>query len=82
MGVPRSHYVNSPTFSLLQTHPAERLFHHIDLYRLENEEELDFLGFDELIEDGVAYVEWPERGPQLFTGPHLEEKDQKLRIEG
>jgi 8-oxo-dGTP diphosphatase len=72
LGVPPSHYVNSPTFSLLQTHPAPRPFHHIDLYRLENEEELDFLGFDELIEDGVAYVEWPERGPQLFTGPHLE----------
>ena len=71
VGVPEDHYVNSPTFSLLQTHPGSIPFHHIDLYRLTHEEELEHLGFDELMETGIAYIEWPERGPSLFLQPHL-----------
>ena len=72
LGVPEDHYVNSPTFSLLQTHPGHLPFHHLDLYRLESEDELEHLGFDELIESGIAYIEWPERGSQLFEEPHIE----------
>ena len=75
LGVPSSAYVNSPTFSLLQSHPFELAhqthhLHHVDLYRLNDEDELIELGFDELSE-GVLYVEWPERGPSLFNRPHF-----------
>ena len=74
LGVARSAYVNSPTFSLLQSHAVEGdeelFFHHLDLYRLEDEDELDTLGFDEVLADGVGFVEWPTRGPKLFQGPH------------
>jgi tRNA threonylcarbamoyl adenosine modification protein YjeE len=75
LGVPSSAYVNSPTFSLLQSHPFEldhqtHHLHHVDLYRLDDEDELIELGFDELSE-GVLYVEWPERGPSLFNRPHF-----------
>ena len=74
LGVARSAYVNSPTFSLLQSHAVEGddelFFHHLDLYRLEDEDELDSLGFDEVLADGIGFVEWPTRGPKLFQGPH------------
>ena len=33
---------------------------------------MEHLGFEELIESGIAYIEWPNRGPQLCAGPHLE----------
>lgn len=72
--VPEGAYVNSPTFSLLQSHPVDGdqglFFHHLDLYRLEDEDELDALGFDEVLSDGVGFVEWPTRGAKLFRGPH------------
>ena len=46
--------------------------YHIDLYRLESEEELEHLGFDELMDSGLSYIEWPQRGPRLFLQAHLE----------
>ncbi|SOC20388.1 hypothetical protein SAMN05421512_110216 [Stappia indica] len=55
--------VPSPTFTLVQSYPFEPLpVAHFDLYRLEDEEELDELGLDEILESGAALIEWPERG--------------------
>jgi tRNA threonylcarbamoyladenosine biosynthesis protein TsaE len=38
--------------------------YHIDLYRIVNPEELEYLGWSDL-EDGLRMVEWPERIPGL-----------------
>ncbi|WP_349359067.1 tRNA (adenosine(37)-N6)-threonylcarbamoyltransferase complex ATPase subunit type 1 TsaE [Stappia sp.] len=55
--------VPSPTFTLVQSYPLPRFeVAHLDLYRLEEPEELDELGLDEALERGAALVEWPERG--------------------
>jgi tRNA threonylcarbamoyl adenosine modification protein YjeE len=53
--------VPSPTFTLVQSYPGRIPSHHLDLYRLPEGSDLDELGFDEAIRDGVALVEWPER---------------------
>ncbi len=54
--------VTSPTFALVQEHGDGALLH-LDLYRVETEAEAGRLGLDELLDgDGVALVEWPERG--------------------
>ena len=53
--------VPSPTFTLVQPYEARLPVHHYDLYRLADGAELDELGFDEAVADGVALVEWPER---------------------
>lgn len=53
--------VPSPTFSIVQ--PYEDLdppVWHVDLYRLEEAEELEELGL-EAAEEGVLLVEWPSR---------------------
>ena len=72
LGVPSNVYVNSPTFALHQTHQGQLPFHHLDLYRLMDEEELTYLGFEEVLEHGVSYIEWPQRAPNLFSAvPHL-----------
>jgi tRNA threonylcarbamoyl adenosine modification protein YjeE len=53
--------VPSPTFTLLQTYEiGELLVFHFDLYRLKSPAELDELGFDDALADGVALIEWPE----------------------
>lgn len=52
----------SPTFTLVQTYATPGLtVHHYDLYRIEDEREIDELGLDEALEDGAVLMEWPER---------------------
>lgn len=57
--------VPSPTYTLVEPYsvPQGKVYH-IDLYRISSEEELQFLGWDEL-DDGLRLVEWPERVPGL-----------------
>ena len=57
----------SPTFTLVQSYETARLVvHHYDLYRIEDESELEELGFEDSLNEGAALIEWPERaGAQL-----------------
>jgi len=62
--------VPSPTFTLLQTYEVGGLLiSHFDLYRLKSPAELDELGLDDALADGVTLIEWPER-----AGGRLPEK--------
>ncbi|GAB4517639.1 MAG: bifunctional tRNA (adenosine(37)-N6)-threonylcarbamoyltransferase complex ATPase subunit type 1 TsaE/phosphotransferase [Roseibium sp.] len=59
--------VPSPTFTLVQTYALDRFeLSHFDLYRLEEPEELDELGLDDLLETGAALIEWPEKAGGLL----------------
>jgi tRNA threonylcarbamoyladenosine biosynthesis protein TsaE len=42
--------------------------HHVDLYRMVTEEELEDIGLEELIgeEDSVTVIEWPEVAARLL----------------
>ena len=61
--------IPSPTFTLANQYEGRLIFHHLDLYRLSDPEELAQLGFDEFIgEEGVSAVEWPSRAEHLL-GP-------------
>ncbi len=54
--------VPSPTFTLLQTYDLPQFpLVHADLFRLSGSAELVELGFDDLPEDAVVLVEWPDR---------------------
>ena len=60
--------VKSPTYTLIEPYelPVCKVFH-LDLYRLHDPAELDFLGLEDLLaEAGVCLIEWPER-----AGAHL-----------
>lgn len=50
----------SPTFPIIRTHEK---FHHIDLYRIEDEKELQSIGLFELFEDKelIKIIEWAEK---------------------
>jgi tRNA threonylcarbamoyl adenosine modification protein YjeE len=53
--------VPSPTFTLVQSYDTPKLVvRHYDLYRLEDPREMDELGLDEALDEGVALIEWPE----------------------
>lgn len=54
--------VKSPTFVIMNEYDADVPFLHADLYRLEDEDEIESLGIEEYLDDGfAAAVEWAER---------------------
>lgn len=65
--------VTSPTYNLIQEYPFEAgVVYHMDLYRLVDPEELEFLGLLDLWNDNSLFlIEWPERGgAQLQPATH------------
>ncbi|MFE0016236.1 tRNA (adenosine(37)-N6)-threonylcarbamoyltransferase complex ATPase subunit type 1 TsaE [Mesorhizobium sp. NPDC059054] len=57
--------VPSPTFTLVQSYDTRVPVHHFDLYRLSSADELEELGFPDVLKDGAALIEWPERADRL-----------------
>lgn len=55
--------VKSPSYGLVESYELAGLeIHHLDLYRLGQPEELDFIGLEDLLgANSVLVVEWPER---------------------
>ncbi len=63
--------VPSPTFTLVQNYELRLPAAHFDFYRLSDPSELDELGFDEAIRDGIALVEWPDRMPDALPDSRI-----------
>lgn len=54
--------VPSPTFTLVQTYDTSKApIWHFDLYRLQQEEEIYELGWEEALGHAIMLIEWPER---------------------
>ena len=70
---PRS--VSSPTFVIAQQYAVPQgpeTLHHVDLYRLEDPEELESIGFYDMFAAGsVLAVEWADRFPGVLGPDHL-----------
>ena len=64
--------VPSPTFALMQRYETPRLtLTHCDFYRLEPAE-LDELGLDDAVSEGVVVVEWPDRASRWLPKDRLD----------
>jgi tRNA threonylcarbamoyladenosine biosynthesis protein TsaE len=73
-------HVPSPSFTLVQAYETPGLaIRHFDLYRIEQESELEELGLDEAVEDGAVLIEWPERAPKRLPADGLR---VELRVAG
>ena len=61
--------VPSPTFAIVHPYepPETRIpVAHVDLYRIEDPEEIPELGLEDTLIDGAMIVEWPDRMPGSF----------------
>lgn len=65
--------VPSPTFTLVQGYelPAFPVMH-ADLYRVEDESELDEIGLSPLPDATLVLIEWPERAPSAMPADRID----------
>ena len=84
--------VTSPTFALVHEYESPRSpVQHLDLYRLDRADQLDALGWDELMASrALVLVEWPERAGERLPRGHVtlslqhlpDEPDRRLLYAG
>ena len=62
LGLGKNVYIRSPTFTLINEYPGRLPINHIDLYRIDNQEEIYSLGLEEILfNQGVTVIEWAEK---------------------
>lgn len=70
--------ITSPTFNIIKQYTGKKFnLYHVDLYRIDDERDLEMLGIQELLNDekGIVMVEWAENAPSYF------QKGKKVFIE-
>lgn len=93
VGLDVEDYITSPTFALINEYEGRVDLYHFDVYRLENEEDLFDLGYEDYFySDGVTIVEWGNKVEELLPldrinvhikkGQELEERIVSLSGEG
>lgn len=65
--------VKSPTYSLIESYTVNGIdIHHLDLYRIADAGELEWLGLPDLWRaNALILIEWPERGGARLPPPDL-----------
>ena len=73
--------VKSPTYTLVEEYAlGERKICHFDLYRINDPEELEWIGIrDYLSQEGDCFVEWPDKGKGYLVEPDI---TLELSLEG
>ena len=59
--------VKSPTYTVVNEYRGRKNIYHFDMYRIESDDDLYSIGFDDYIErDGFSLVEWSENIADLL----------------
>ncbi|MDD4571164.1 MAG: tRNA (adenosine(37)-N6)-threonylcarbamoyltransferase complex ATPase subunit type 1 TsaE [Clostridia bacterium] len=73
MGLEIPDYVSSPTFTIVNEYlEGEIPFYHMDIYRVNDEEELLEIGVEEYFQEGgIVAVEWPDILGGILPKEHI-----------
>jgi len=90
LDVPKSSYVRSPSFVILNVHAGRCDLNHLDLYRIHSPAELEDLGYREIFYgEGVTLIEWADKIEGLLPDKHLRvsldfrnETERAIALEG
>ena len=71
--------VRSPTFSLVNEYrvPGKKPLFHFDMYRIESEDDLYSIGFEDYPDAGYCVAEWCEKIPFALPEVYLEVRIEK-----
>jgi len=61
LGLKDHHHVCSPSYTLVNIYQARYPIYHVDLYRLGTGAEIQDLGWEDYLGQGVVIVEWAEK---------------------
>jgi len=62
-------YFTSPTFSIVNEYYSQQRLckvFHLDLYRINDSAELYEIGFSDIINSGIVFIEWPEVASKII----------------
>ncbi|MGW8193434.1 MAG: tRNA (adenosine(37)-N6)-threonylcarbamoyltransferase complex ATPase subunit type 1 TsaE [Desulforhopalus sp.] len=72
LAVPANCYVTSPSFAILHEYVGRLPLYHMDFYRLQGEEEIEDLGFEEYFYmEGITVIEWSRRAENILPKERL-----------
>jgi len=72
VGVGKTNYVSSPSFTLINEYLGRIPFYHIDLFRLRSEKEAEELGLEEYFQgEGITAIEWADKIPSFLPEESL-----------
>ena len=73
VGLYQDQTVNSPSYILINEYEGKIPIYHIDLYRLEQLEDIVALGLEDYLEgDGICVIEWADRMGELLPQSHIQ----------
>ncbi len=72
-------YITSPTFTIIKEYQGRLDFYHMDVYRIESEEDMYDLGYDEYIySEGVTIIEWSNKIKGILPDERINIKIQRI----
>lgn len=73
--------VTSPTFNLMNIYEGFCPIVHFDLYRIQNEEELEEIGFYEYTDfpEGIVLIEWGEKFPDALPDDYVRIEIERIK---
>ncbi|CCQ94602.1 conserved hypothetical protein [[Clostridium] ultunense Esp] len=72
VGLGVSDYITSPTFTLINEYKGRVWLYHFDVYRLEDEEDLLDLGYEDYFySNGVTIVEWGDKIEEILPANRI-----------
>ncbi|MBR5452663.1 MAG: tRNA (adenosine(37)-N6)-threonylcarbamoyltransferase complex ATPase subunit type 1 TsaE [Clostridia bacterium] len=63
--------VKSPTYTIVNEYPGNPSLFHFDMYRIESEDDLYSIGFEDYPERGISVIEWSEKIPFALPREYL-----------
>ena len=75
--------ITSPTFTIVNEYTGRLKLYHFDVYRVNDIDEIEAIGFDEYIfSDAVSVIEWSDYIKELIPNNHLNVDIKKLPEKG